>query len=157
MTEIISTLFVDSRYRQDGSNVDFFVDLSGDGNMLIDYKNVSKVELVGVSLSNLFANDNDEHYFILNIKELNQTNICSNNPHANNKFACVYFDQCCPSSTTSMIKPIKGRDFFVKERTFDPPLSIINRFTIKLINPATGELLPDNGYVTLAFNVTLKK
>ena len=157
MTEIVSTLFVDSRYRLDGSNVDFFVDLSGDGNMLINYKHVSKVELVSVSLNNEYSNQTSEHYFILDIKELNQTNICSNNPYANNKFACVYFDHCNPSSISNEIKPIKGKDFFVKQKEFDPPLSIINRFTIKLVDPSSGELLPDNGYVTLAFNITLKK
>lgn len=157
MTEVISTFFVDSRFRNDGSNVDFYVDLMGDGNMLINYKNVSKVELVGVSLKNVYANDNEEHYFILDIKELNDSKIFSNNPYAHHKFACVYFDHCCPGSNNVTIKPMKGRDFFSKETQFDPPISILNRLTIKLINPATGELLPDQGYVTLAFNITLKK
>lgn len=155
-TERTSVFFLDSRYRSHGSNVDFYVDLTGDGNMLINYRNVTKVELVSMSISNEYANNNNEHYFILDIKELNQTNIFSNNPYAQSKFSCVYFEQCCPDSTTGLIKPIKGRDFFTKSKIFDPPLPVINRFTVRLLNPSTGEVLPDHGYVTLSFHVVLK-
>ena len=154
--ENTSVLFLDSRYRSAGSNVDFYVDLTGDGNMLINYRNVTKVELTSMSISNEYANNNTDHYFILDIKELNQTNFFSNNPYAESKFSCVYFDQCCPNSTTGVIKPLKGRDYFTKSKEFDPPVPIINRFTVKLLNPSTGDLLPDNGYVTLAFYVVLK-
>ena len=126
MTERTSVLFLDSRYRNHGSNVDFYVDLTGDGNMLINYRNVTKVELVSMSISNEYANNNNEHYFILDIKELNQTNIFSNNPYAESKFSCVYFEQCCPDTTMGVIKPIKGRDFLqsAKNLTHPCPLSI---------------------------------
>lgn len=142
------TLFVDSRHAI-GSNVDFVVPLgSVDSFPDSDYKKVQSVELLSVAFHEEYLNQNvfnEAGYFILSIQEL-ANRLDSNNPFVNGEFATIYMED---GKTY-----IKGTDYDIKCKTFNPPLSSLSRLSIKLIDPMTGKVVDaDFGYILLTFKI----
>lgn len=153
MTEHV--LFIDSRFSDSQSNVDFSVifnkatDTHTGGYPTQVFKNVTSVELTGFSV-NAYTNATDENYLVLDIDELNNR-IHSNVPAANQAFATIYIDD------KTREKSFKGHDFDVKMIRFDPPLSALSRLTIKVKNPYTQEVIPDTGKTTFIFKIVTQQ
>lgn len=149
MTEHV--LFIDSRFADSQSNVDFSVifnkatDTHTGGYPTQIFKNVTSVELTGFSV-NAYENSTDENYLVLDIEELNNR-LHSNVPEANQAFATIYVDN------PTIQKSFKGHDFDEKKVRFDPPLSSLSRLTIKVKNPYTREVIPDTGKTTFIFKI----
>lgn len=109
------------------------------------FKNVTSVELKGLSIQNT----NSHPYIVLDIQELNNR-LYSNVPVVNQSFCVIY----CEENK----RFIKGSDFDNKIIHFNPPLSELNRLTIKL-KQATGTndtnvFIEDPGLVTMIFEIT---
>lgn len=150
------TLFIDSRYATIiKSPTEFIVNMNGDhvfpGTV---FKKVVSVELTAFSVNTTtgLSQNNDEHYMVLDIQELNNR-VLSNVPYASGKFAVMYYT---PSQNN--IQLIKGQDFDIKVRTFDTPLDSLSRlsFSIKAAHsPLSSSYSMDNftGYFTMIFKV----
>lgn len=150
-------LFIDSRYAsysKNQSNVDFSVIFNQATNSMSSmtpnvFKNVKSVELTGISFPSQYANTTGEHCMVLDIEELNDR-LYSNIPHANQCFAMIY----TPTSSNNTISLVKGQDFEgPKVKIFNPPLSSLNRLTIKLINSFEKKLIDDYGHTTMLFKI----
>ena len=99
------------------------------------YNHVTQVELLGVTCPPVYTVPNavtlddsnkhlyQENYFILDIPEFDRVVHSSDNAGSHEKFAVVYFD--------SGYRPLKGKDFIPKVCTFNPPLSSLNKMTIR--------------------------
>lgn len=146
-------LFLDSLYRTYGSNVDYISLFNGtieddNSNKSIahgDFKNVSSVELRGVSIPHI----TNYPYVILDVKELNGR-INSNVPIADQSFAIIYFDRV---DTNSYTKPIRGGDMDTKAVYFNPPLSSLNRLSVKFLTPDGLDLNQEDFRNTLLFKI----
>lgn len=88
------------------------------------YRNVTSVELMAVSFPKILG----EEWVCLSIEELDD-NLDSIDGGSNGKFAIIYFDNV----PTGVAKPLKGRDFIQKVVTFDPPLSSLDKLTIRFL------------------------
>jgi len=148
-------LFIDSRFSESASNVDFSVifnksvDSHSGGYPTQVFKNVKKVELTALSFNHgIFIAFPDENYVVLDIEELNNR-LHSNVPEVNQSFAFVYVD-----SNEQIEKSLKGHDFDDKIKYFNPPLSSLSRLTIKLKNPITRDIVSDLGKTTFMFKIT---
>jgi len=140
-------LFIDSLYKSYGSDTEYVVIFNGTNNVTTDsnseflttsndnpnvsiahgiFKNVTKVELVGLSCPSTPG----EPYIVLDIKELNGR-LNSNVPIADQSFAVIYFDNV---GDTSFTKPIRATDMDPKIVFYDPPLSSLSRLTINFRN-----------------------
>lgn len=166
------TLFVDSRFATvRKSATEFSILMNGenkeinqDNNNVIGtyndpgeiFRKVVSVELTAFTVNttaNLSA-DNDEHYLIMNIDELNNR-VLSNVPLANHAFAVIYY-----KPNENNIQLIKGYDFDPKIRTFDTPLDSLSRLTFH-IHPARAYGTPEtyslsgifDGYFTMIFKI----
>lgn len=144
------TLFIDSRHAIGSSNVDFIVPLGSiDSFPASDYKGVKTVELLSIAFHEDYVNQNtfgEAGYFILSIKEL-INRLDSNNPFVNSEFAIIYMED---GKTY-----IKGTDYDIKCKTFNPPLTSLSRLSISLIDPTTGKVVTDDlGYVLLTFKIS---
>lgn len=156
-------VFIDSRFRNMGdSNVDFVVDLNKhldpnnnptEYSPQVVYRDVTSVELTAITTTNEYAVTSGEHYCILDIRELDNR-ISANTPAAHQQFAVVLFDI---TSSATITKSIKGIDFDRKIKQFNPPLSTLSRFTIRLLKPDNSGPIDDYGYVTMIFKITTKK
>jgi hypothetical protein len=144
-------LFIDSRFSDSTSNVDFDVIFNKatqthtGGYPTQVFKNVTSVELTAFSM-NAYPTTSDENYVVLDIDELNNR-MHSNVPEVNQCYAIVYIDD--PVSQ----KNYKGHDFDTKIVFFDPPLSSLSRLTIKIKNPLTRDLIEDRGKSTFIFKI----
>lgn len=151
------TLFIDSRFRDFGSNVDFSVIFNNatathtGGYPTQIFKNVVSVELTSFSVPAYYANTSGQPYLILDIEELNNR-VHSNVPSVNQSFGIIYVDKDDGGSH----KFIKGHDYDEKVRRFSPPISSLSRLTIKLRNPYTGAVINDEGCTTYTFKITTK-
>lgn len=140
-------LFVDSRQGNEEGNTSFVVDLNTTNHG--PYKNVSYVELLGMSMNTQCLVDSGEHYVVLDIKELN-SRVHSTSPFVANRFCTVYFDV---GTTGVVTKAVKGTDFDRKFIEFQPTLSALSKLTVSIRDGFTGNLVADHGYVTLLFKV----
>jgi hypothetical protein len=152
-------LFIDSRFADGESNVDFSVIFNkstqthASGYPTQVFKNVSSVELTAISIATDCLQDPSENYVVIDVDELNNR-VHSNVPQVNQSFATLYIDDQASNLTE---KSFKGHDFDVKVKKFDPPLSSLSRLTVKIRNPRTRELVMDRGKTTMMFNIkTLK-
>lgn len=143
------TLFIDSRNAHIvKSNVEFSILLnSAESCPGVLFKNVTSVELVGISIKN--DGLTSEPYVILDIEELNNR-IHSNVPTANRTFGVLYLD-----NTSTHTQYIKGQDFDAKVRTFNPPLDSLSRLTVRLLsgNPSSPLDASYDGYLTMIFKI----
>jgi hypothetical protein len=132
------------------SNVDFTVDL----NYMVNgsFRNVTQIELLGFSMSNKYLIESQEHYVVLDIKEL-KSRLCSSSIHVDDKFCTIYFDVPEKTAIAQMTKAIKGIDFDRKYKTFEPKLNTLSKLTIKILNGNTGKVIDDHGYITLLFKI----
>lgn len=126
------------------------------------YKKVVSVELTAFSLNSSlgFSEFNTEHYFILDIEELNNR-VLSNVPHANGSFAVLYYmpyrrpNKYDSSRDYLNIRLIKGKDFDNKIRTFDIPLDSLSRLSVRLKSASTFDLLQFSPlFFTMKFKIT---
>lgn len=150
-------LFIDSRYATiTKSPTEFIVNMNGDHvDPGIVFKKVVSVELTAFSVNTTtgLSQNNDEHYLILDIEELNNR-VLSNVPHATGMFAVLYYN---PSQNNTQL--IKGQDFDMKIRTFDTPLDSLSRlsFSIKAAHSTSSaysmQNFPADGYFTMIFKV----
>ena len=153
MTHNEHILFIDSRFSDSISNVDFSVIFNKSttanthfgGYPTQVFKNVTSVELTAISM-NAYPSLTDENYVVLDIDELNNR-MHSNVPEVNQSFAVVYTDRATDQ------KSYKGHDFDIKQISFDPPMSSLSRLTIKLKNPMTREVIEDHGKTTFIFKI----
>ena len=144
-TEDSYQLFIDNRYRSNGTNVDFIVDFDSTNTNISSFgalKNVKSVELKGIH-----GDFSTNEYIILDIQELN-TRMISNVPAVNNTFGIIYIDDKVY---------IKGSDFDKKIKIFPQPISKLSRLSIKL-KKADGSIdtnlyIDDPGTVTLLFEI----
>jgi hypothetical protein len=158
MTHNEHILFIDSRFSDSISNVDFSVIFNKSttanthfgGYPTQVFKNVTSVELTALSM-NAYPTLTDENYVVLDIDELNNR-MHSNVPEVNQSFAVVYTDKA--ENQKSYQKSYKGHDFDIKKVSFDPPMSSLSRLTIKLKNPMTREVIEDHGKTTFIFKIT---
>ena len=165
MTEEEHVLFIDSRFSDTSSNVDFSVifnrslNTHSSGYPTQVFKNVKKVELSAFSINkNVLELYPQETYVVLDIEELNNR-VHSNVPEVNQSFAIIYIDKELQNTNNEWVnKPLevslKGPDFDVKIKKFNPPLSSLSRLTIKIKNPYTRETVPDLGKTTFIFKIT---
>lgn len=151
-------LFIDSRFAEGESNVNFSVIFNKSiqthtsGYPTQVFKNVTSVEMTAFSIHTSCLNDPGENYVIIDIEELNNR-IHSNVPEANQCFAIMYLD----NEPNPKEKSFKGQDFDSKIKYFDPPLSSLSRLTVKLKNPTTRQLVDDIGKTTMILKIkTLK-
>lgn len=158
MSEEEHILFIDSRFADGASNVDFSVIFNKSiqthtsGYPTQVFKNVSSVELTAFSIHTDCLGDPNETYLVLDIEELNNR-VHSNVPEVNQSFAIMYLDR----DTTPHEKSFKGHDFDIKIKKFDPPLSSLSRLTIKVKNASSRQLAVDMGKTTMILKIkTLK-
>ena len=152
MTNVYN-LFIDSRFASESvSNVDFIVNFLNTNTNKVPkhgpYKNVSSIEFTSITIQGQCLTDINEQYIVLSIEELDDR-LHSNTPSADHAFCTILFDNI----QNNTIRAVKGSDFDNKIKYFNPPLSSLNRLTIKLINGNTGESIPDHGYITLGFTI----
>lgn len=153
-------LYIDSRYAYSDpvSNVDFsvlfnYANDSRSSSTPQVFKNVVSVELTGVSFPADHVNHTNEHGIILDIQELNDR-LCSNIPHANQSFAVLYTPKSASQTTTL----VKGMDFEgPKIKRFNPPMSSLNRLTIKMLHPFENKVIEDYGHTTMIFKITTEQ
>jgi hypothetical protein len=144
-------LFIDSRFSDSTSNVDFDVIFNKATNTHTGgyptqiFKNVTSIELTAFSV-HAYTSDTNENYVVMDIDELNNR-MHSNVPEVNQSFAIVYIDN--PGTERNY----KGHDFDDKIVKFDPPLSSLSRLTIKLKNPLTRNIIDDHGKTTYIFKI----
>ena len=162
-------LFIDSRKTDSSSNVNFSVKLQGtkttynsNGSIKgyenslpgLVYNSVKSVELLSISFAPRYSSTRsleEAGYVILSISEL-EGRLDSNHQHVHGQFAVIYLEKSDPHDSFISTN-IKGADFDIKQQVFNPPLTSLNKLTIKLINPLTGECIDDNGYILLCFKV----
>jgi len=151
-------LFIDSRFAEGESNVNFSVIFNKSiqthtsGYPTQVFKNVTSVEMTAFSINTACLNDPGENYLIIDIEELNNR-IHSNVPEANQSFAIMYLD----NEPIPKEKSFKGQDFDTKIKYFDPPLSSLSRLTVKLKNPTTRQLVDDIGKTTMILKIKTSK
>ena len=121
-------LLVDNRDRPDPANVhpfDFVLSLTAAG---VDrYENVVSVELKGLAFPKVAG----EPYVILDVAELNNTNLDATNDAAHRTFGVAYFDS--ELLTPGQIRAVKGYDFYQREATFNPPLARLDRLSVRFL------------------------
>jgi len=151
-------LFIDSRYADGASNVDFSVIFNKSvqthtsGYPTQVFKNVSAVELTAFSIHSGCLGDTDETYLALDIEELNNR-LHSNVPEVNQCFAIMYLDK----ESSPKEKSFKGQDFDIKVKKFDPPLSSLSRLTVKLKNASSRQNVLDLGKTTMILKINTIK
>lgn len=122
-------LLVDNRDRSSGTAFDFQV-LFGNAyransSGVSEYINVSAVEMKLVA----FPKVADEAYVILDIRELNDSNLDATNNAGTKSFVVAFFDTS--TLADGDVKPI--RDFYSQRVTFDPPLSKLDRLSVRCL------------------------
>lgn len=150
-------LFIDNRDRNEGTPFDFKVKFGSAtpptvSNSITPYENIQSMELRGVA----FPKIANEPYVILSIEELNDDMLDSTCSAAHRAYAIIYFDT--DALAPGAIKPLKGVDFYQKLIKFKPPISRLNRLSIKFLKyDGTVVSLSDTANVasaTLMFEVT---
>ena len=134
--QIVKTfrLFIDNRDRHEGTPFDFKVKFGSAtatqptiSNSITPYENIQSMELRGVA----FPKIANEPYVILSIEELNDDMLDATCPAAHRAYAIIYFDT--DALAPGVIKPLKGVDFYQKLVKFKPPISRLNRLSIKFL------------------------
>lgn len=122
-------LLVDNRDRISGSPFDFQVVFGNayrpNSSGVSEYINVSSVEMKLLAFPKIDAED----YVILDVKELNDSNLDASNTAGTRSFAVGYFDTSALSA--GVVKPI--RDFYSQKIAFDPPLAKLDRLSVKCV------------------------
>lgn len=130
---VVRRLFVDNRDRYDSANAspfDFKMYFGNDPERSVGiagYENVTSVELKAVT----FPKIANERYVVMSVEELNDNMLDASSSSAHNCYAIIYFDS--DTLATGAIKPLKGADFYQKQLFFSPPLSKLNRLSIKFL------------------------
>lgn len=168
VAEDTHVLHIDSRHAiKRSSDLDFYVPFMGsstqereDGHVVMDmlpgeiFKNVVSVELHAIRFDGTFTKNSSEPYIIMDVDEINN-NCFSNAPLANRSFAVIQSND----SVHSTLPQIKF-DHLDKVKTFNPPLSSLNRLTFKFYHGVDANRTPIdyyNGTVSMMFKIrTLK-
>ena len=130
----VKTLFIDSRNRNVDARgpFDFIVNLEADVG-ISPYQLVHSVDLKMIAMPKI-AN---EHYFVLDIAELNGQYDSNDNP-TDAKFCTCFFDGIASADgTTGMqpgdIKVIKSADVVTRTVVFNPPTQRLGRLSIRVL------------------------
>jgi hypothetical protein len=122
-------LLVDSRDRESGTDFSYQV-VFGNGYRansvgVSEYLNVSSVEMKLLA----FPKITNESYVVVDIRELNDSNLDATNNTATRAYAVGFFDtsQLAPGD----VKPI--RDFYSQKVVFDPPLNKLDKLNVRFL------------------------
>lgn len=125
----VRRLLVDNRDRTSGTEFDF----------QIRFGNAYRANSVGVSEYSLVRSVemklaaipkvSNEDYVIVDIQELSDSNLDASNNAGTRAFAVAFFDVSTLAAGT--VKP--SRDFYSQKVTFDPPLSTLDRLSVRLL------------------------
>lgn len=121
----VKRLHIDNRDRSSGDAFDFEV-LFGNAfreNVpgVVEYRNVVAVELKLLSFPKVV----NEPYVVMDVAELNNTNLDTTNKSGTQNFAVCFFD----AKDTGEVSPLEH--LFTQKVIFNPPLSRLDRLTIK--------------------------
>lgn len=133
MNNVNQILFIDSRDFTFENTLSYTISLTELG--ISQYLHVEKMTLKSLSFPKM---NNSENYIILDIDAGQRRLHSSDNTGSHDKFAIMYYDN--NEMNVGSVKPMKGYDFDIKEVTFNPPLSKLDKINIKF-KKYGGELI----------------